>query len=219
MRRTSRRTKAEQSRAPVPTGASFADVRRAARGCRACDLWKLGTQTVFGEGPVNARLVIVGEQPGDQEDKEGRPFAGPSGALLDTGLQAAGISRAHVYVTNAVKHFKWARVGRSPRRLHQKPNAGEVRACNPWLESELAHIKPDVVLCLGATAAQAMLGRSFRVTTQRGVPIPSPMADVQTFFATVHPSSVLRAPNPAARKQAEKDFFHDLTRVAAYLKA
>jgi DNA polymerase len=161
--------------------------------------------------------MLVGEQPGDQEDKAGLPFVGPSGALLDTALIAAGIDRKTVYVTNVVKHFKWERVGRSPRRLHKKPNANEIRACRPWLDAEIAHVRPDVLVCLGATAAQAVLGRTFRVTAHRGQPIPSPIAVVRTIFATVHPSAVLRAPDRAARERAEADFIADLRHVAEYM--
>jgi uracil-DNA glycosylase len=174
------------------------------------------TQTVFGEGPADARVVFVGEQPGDQEDKEGRPFVGPAGALLDEGLKAAGIDRSIVYVTNTVKHFKWERGGKSARRIHKKPNAGEIAACRQWLDAELAAIEPHIIVCLGATAAQALLGKRFRVTQQRGVPVPSPLAPV--VIATVHPSSILRAPDPESRQAAEQEFFADLRTVATYLK-
>jgi uracil-DNA glycosylase len=161
--------------------------------------------------------MLVGEQPGDQEDKAGLPFVGPSGALLDTALVAAGIDRKAVYVTNVVKHFKWERVGRSPRRLHKKPNANEIRACRPWLDAEIGRVRPDVLVCLGATAAQALLGRTFRVTAHRGEPMPSPIPVVHTIFATVHPSAVLRAPDAAARERAEADFIADLRHVAEYV--
>jgi uracil-DNA glycosylase len=201
----------------IPKDASLSALRIAAVGCRACHLWTLGSQTVFGEGPARARVMLVGEQPGDQEDKAGRPFVGPSGALLDAALVAAGIDRKTVYVTNVVKHFKWERIGRSPRRIHKKPNANEIRACRPWLDAEIAHVRPEVLVCLGATAAQAVLGRTFRVTTSRGVPIPSPIPAIHTVFATVHPSAVLRAPDVATRERAEADFVADLRGVADYL--
>jgi DNA polymerase len=174
----------------------------------------VGTQTVFGEGPRSARVVVVGEQPGDQEDKQGRPFVGPAGRLLDHAFDAAGIDRDDVYVTNAVKHFKWARDARTKRRLHKTPSAGEVRACFPWLENELALIKPDVIVCLGATAAKALLGPSFSVMKNRGIPVETTWAPVA--IATVHPSAVLRAP-PDARKLAEAAFLADIRKVARVL--
>jgi DNA polymerase len=174
----------------------------------------VGTQTVFGEGPRTARVLVVGEQPGDAEDKQGRPFVGPSGRLLDQAFDAAGIDRDDVYVTNAVKHFKWARDARTKRRLHKTPNAGEVRACFPWLENELRLIKPEVLVCLGATAAKALLGPAFSVTKKRGVPVESSWAPVA--IATVHPSAVLRAP-PEARKRAEHAFLADIRKVARVL--
>jgi uracil-DNA glycosylase len=192
------------------------DVRAEAKSCRRCDLYKTGTQTVFGEGPVPAKLMLVGEQPGDQEDKTGAPFVGPAGALLDAGLEAAGIDRSTVYVTNVVKHFKWERGARSARRIHKKPNAAEIGACRVWLDAELAAVKPHVLVCLGATAAQALLGKSFKVTQQRGVPVQSPLA--YAVVATVHPSSILRAPDTNARHRAEREFFADLEKVAALLK-
>jgi DNA polymerase len=189
-------------------------LRDAAAGCRGCHLWKVGTQTVFGEGPRSARVVVVGEQPGDQEDRQGRPFVGPAGRLLDHAFDAAGIDRDDVYVTNAVKHFKWARDTRTKRRLHKTPNAGEVRACFPWLEHELKLIKPEIVVCLGATAAKALLGPTFSVTKRRGIPVETPWAPVA--IATVHPSSVLRAP-PDTRKRAEAAFLADVRKVARIL--
>jgi DNA polymerase len=192
------------------------ELRGDAQGCRACDLWMHATQTVFGEGPAEAQLVLVGEQPGDQEDKAGRPFVGPAGAVLDEGLRAAGIDRSTVYVTNVVKHFKWERGGKSARRIHKKPNAAEIAACRQWLDGELQVIEPRVIVCLGATAAQALLGKRFRVTEQRGVPVPSPLAPV--VIATVHPSSILRMPDPDARQAAEQEFVADLRVVAKYLK-
>jgi len=198
----------------IPPRASLSALRDAARGCRGCHLYRLGTQTVFGEGPRRAVLMIVGEQPGDVEDREGKPFVGPSGALLDRALAEAGIAREDVYLTNAVKHFKWERSGAGARRIHKKPNAAEVRACRPWLEHEIALVEPAVILCLGATAAQSLLGRAFRVTARRGRAIESEWA--RATFATVHPSAVLRAPRDA-RATAEKQFFADLTKVARWM--
>jgi DNA polymerase len=170
---------------------SLRSLAQAARRCRACDLWKLGTQTVFGDGPRSARTMLVGEQPGDQEDKIGEPFVGPAGRILDEALAAAGIDRKDVYLTNAVKHFKWRPKGK--RRIHEKPNTTEVRACRHWLELELRLVKPKLVVALGAVAAQALLGPSFRVTQERGRLRSSPLAP--RVVATVHPSSILRAPH------------------------
>jgi len=172
------------------------------------------TQTVFGEGPRTAEVMLVGEQPGDQEDRQGHPFVGPSGRLLDEGLAAAGIDRRRVYVTNAVKHFKFVRIELTKRRLHKKPTAAEVRACRPWLEAEIRLIKPRVIVALGATAAQALLGSRFKVTEQRGRPVESEWAEA--VIATVHPSAVLRAPADA-RERARREFFADLKRVGRYL--
>jgi uracil-DNA glycosylase family protein len=199
----------------IPPRPTLRSLRDAARSCRGCRLWAGGTQTVFGEGPANARIVIVGEQPGDQEDRAGHPFVGPAGRLLDDALADAGIPRSEVYVTNAVKHFKWQRGEKSARRIHKKPNDSEVRACRPWLDKELDLLKPDVVLCLGATAAQSLLGKSFRVTQSRGRKVSAAFADA--VFATVHPSSILRAPDAAARDAARKAFVADLRKVARYL--
>jgi uracil-DNA glycosylase len=190
---------------------SLAEVRKRARRCEACPLYKLGTQTVFGEGPQGARIVMIGEQPGDQEDKAGRPFVGPAGRLLDEALVAAGIDRGDVYVTNAVKHFKWKPAGK--RRLHQKPSAREIAACNPWLQAELKLLEPAVVVALGATAAQALMGAQFRVTRDRGRPFPVPGAKV--FFATVHPSSILRGP-PEEREAGFKLLVADLKKIVAH---
>lgn len=221
-------TAAEKGRAPaddvstgsaadfLPRSVTLPSLRRAAGGCRGCRLWTLGTQTVFGEGPATARVLIVGEQPGDLEDREGRPFVGPAGRLLDTALDAAGIERSDVYVTNAVKHFKWEPREGTKRRIHKKPSDREVRACYPWLDAEMAVLHPEVIVCLGATAAQAMLGKDFRVTQQRGRPIETDRG--ATVFATVHPSAVLRAP-PDARESAEREFFADLRKVGQYLAA
>src|SRR6267378_1198549 len=165
-------------------------LREAAAGCQACDLYRTGTQTVFGEGPPRADVMFVGEQPGDYEDREGHPFVGPAGRVLDEALQEVGIDRQRVYVTNAVKHFKWKPQGK--RRLHQKPNAAEINACRPWLDAEIAAVKPHLLVLLGATAAQALLGRDFRVSLQRGQLIERP--GMPLMMATVHPSSILRAP-------------------------
>src|SRR5215213_3207686 len=188
-------------------------VRLAAAECQACDLWKLGTQTVFGEGAETAELMLVGEQPGDKEDLAGRPFVGPAGRILDQALEAAGIDRTNVYVTNAVKHFKWEPRGK--RRLHKRPDAVEVAACRPWLDKEIELVRPRVVVCLGATAAQAILGRTFRVTKQRGELFPQPAGHVIT--ATVHPSSILRAPDAAAREAELAAFTEDLRQAAKHL--
>jgi uracil-DNA glycosylase len=173
----------------VPPRPTVGKLREAAAGCQACPLWKTGTQTVFGEGSAKAEVMFVGEQPGDQEDLAGKPFVGPAGRLLDQALEEAGIDRSLAYVTNAVKHFKWQ--ARGKRRIHQKPNWSEITACRPWLDAELAVVKPRVLVCLGATAAQALLGRQFRVTRERGRPVESELAPV--VLATVHPSSILRA--------------------------
>jgi uracil-DNA glycosylase len=190
-------------------------LRADAADCKACDLWRSGTQTVFGEGAAGATVLFVGEQPGNDEDLAGRPFVGPAGRVLDEGLLAAGIDRDQAYVTNAVKHFKW--VPRGKRRIHQKPNAAEMAACRPWLEAELAVVRPKVLVALGATAAQTLLGRGFRVTKQRGVPVESPLAPY--VVATVHPSSILRAPDEAARREAMEDFVTDLREVAKLVAA
>jgi uracil-DNA glycosylase family protein len=199
----------------IPSRPTLSTLRAAAADCHACPLWTTGTQTVFGEGPSAAKVMFVGEQPGDQEDRAGRPFVGPSGQLLDAALDQAGIDRADVYVTNVVKHFKWERMERGKRRIHKTPNASEIRACRPWLDAEIALVKPRVIICLGATAARALLGKDFRVTQARGVPVSSPLAE--TVIATVHPSAVLRAPDPQARRRAEEEFFADIRTAAKYL--
>jgi uracil-DNA glycosylase family protein len=191
---------------------SLEELREQAAGCTACDLYRTGTQTVFGEGARCAEAMFVGEQPGDQEDKAGRPFVGPAGRLFDEALEDAGIDRTQVYVTNVVKHFKWR--ARGKRRIHQKPNWSEIAACRPWLESELAAVEPRVLVCLGATAAQALLGRQFRVTQQRGQPVESDLAE--HVLATVHPSSILRG-DPASREQEYGAFVNDLRAVARLL--
>jgi uracil-DNA glycosylase family protein len=196
-------------------GRSLDDLRAEAADCKACDLWKTGTQTVFGEGTESAEIVFVGEQPGDKEDLAGRPFVGPAGRVLDEGLEAAGIDRSLAYVTNAVKHFKWT--ARGKRRIHQKPNAAEMAACRPWLEAELAAVRPKVLVALGATAAQSLLGRQFRVTKQRGKPVESDLAPF--VVATVHPSSILRQETDDDRAAAMKDFVADLEVVAKLLRS
>jgi DNA polymerase len=195
----------------VPPRPSLKKLRETAAGCKACPLWKTGTQTVFGAGSPKSRVMFVGEQPGDQEDKAGEPFVGPAGKLLDQALEEAGIDRSLAYVTNVVKHFKWK--GQGKRRIHQKPNWSEVGACLPWLQAELAVVEPDVLVCLGATAAQALLGRQFRVTRQRGEPVESDLAPV--VIATVHPSSILRSDDRDAELAA---FVDDLKTVAAHIQ-
>jgi uracil-DNA glycosylase family protein len=202
------------SAAPIPDKPTLPVLRIAAAGCKACDLWKLGTQTVFGEGSPAARVMMVGEQPGDKEDLQGRPFVGPAGAVLDKALVAAGIERKDVYLTNIVKHFKWEPRGK--RRLHKKPNALEISACRPWLEAEINVVKPEVVVLLGATAAQGVLGSHFRVTKQRGQWIESNIAPL--VMATVHPSSILRAPDDDSRHEEMRKFVADLKKVAAQLQ-
>ena len=197
----------------LPPRPTLPRLRAAAAHCRGCPLWLHATQTVFGEGPGAADVMFVGEQPGDQEDRAGQPFVGPAGRLLDAGLEEAGIDRRRVYVTNAVKHFKFVRRELTQRRLHKKPTPAEVRACLPWLEQEIALVKPRIIVALGATAAQALLGNAFRVTQRRGQVVESSWGSV---VATVHPSSVLRAPADA-RAKARREFFRDLARVATRL--
>jgi uracil-DNA glycosylase len=197
----------------IPSHATLAALKNAAKSCRACDLWQRGTQTVFGEGGSNAKVIFVGEQPGDREDLEGKPFVGPAGGLLDKALLEAGIDRTKVYVTNAVKHFKWEPRGK--RRIHKKPNAAEIAACRPWLDAEIAVLKPRVLVCLGATAAQALLGRDFHVTQHRGEFVDSPLAPY--VMATVHPSSILRAPDDESRHEEMRRFVTDLKKLAAVL--
>ncbi len=211
-----RRARAEPGTAAplVPERPTLGTAREAARGCQACDLWRTGTQTVFGEGAPRAQVMLVGEQPGDYEDRAGRPFVGPAGKLLDRALAAAGIDRTKVYVTNVVKHFKWEPRGK--RRIHAKPNAAEIAACRPWLETEIALVRPRVVVCLGATAAQALLGKTFKVTQQRGEFVPSPLAPL--VMATVHPSALLRAPDEATRHAELERFVEDLSRIAERLR-
>lgn len=192
------------------TSGGLRAVREEARACRRCDLWKQATQVVFGAGRARAPIMLVGEQPGDAEDRAGKPFVGPAGRLLQEALDEAGIAVSEVDVTNAVKHFKWSPRGK--RRLHEKPNQEEVRACHVWLDAEIAQVRPRALVALGATAAMALLGSSVRVLRDRGTLFPSPLADIVT--VTVHPSSILRAPNPAAREQARRDFVRDLRTLA-----
>jgi uracil-DNA glycosylase len=198
----------------VPEQPTLPSLREAAAVCRACDLWERGTQTVFGEGRRRARVMLVGEQPGDREDVEGHPFVGPAGRLLDRALEQAGIVRDDAYVTNVVKHFKWMAKGK--RRIHQKPNAREIAACRPWIEAEIEVVRPRVIVCLGATAAQALIGRSFRVTQQRGEPLDSPLAPY--IMATVHPSSVLRAQDDESRRREMELLVQDLRHITALLE-
>jgi uracil-DNA glycosylase family protein len=197
----------------VPERPTLPKLRSAAEECRACPLWQTGTQVVFGEGAARAEVLFVGEQPGDQEDKAGKPFVGPAGRLLDEALELAGIDRSTTYVTNAVKHFKWT--ARGKRRIHAKPTWSEIAACNPWLQAELAVVKPKVVVCLGATAAQALLGKQFRVTKERGTWVESELAEHVT--ATVHPSSILRQRTDEDRHAEMEKFVADLRLVATVL--
>jgi len=209
-----RRIQASSALPLIPDHPTIPNLQRAARDCRACDLWKLGTQTVFGDGAHHARVLVVGEQPGDKEDLTGKPFVGPAGALLDKALVAAGIDRREVYVTNAVKHFKWEPRGK--RRIHKKPNSMEIAACRPWLDAEIDVVKPEVVVCLGATAAQSLLGNSFKVTQRRGELIRSEIAPY--IVATVHPSSILRAPDEETRHREMERFIEDLKQVRKALQ-
>jgi DNA polymerase len=199
---------------PLTVYPNLDSARKGAKDCRDCDLWRHGTQTVFGEGAKHARIMFVGEQPGDREDQEGRPFVGPAGALLDKALLEAGIDRKQTYVTNAVKHFKWEPRGK--RRIHKKPNSIEIAACRQWLDAEMELVRPELIVCLGATAAQALLGRAFRVTKQRGQLLQ--FADGSKILATVHPSSILRAPDEETRHQDFGKFVSDLRVVAAGLQ-
>jgi uracil-DNA glycosylase len=199
---------------PSQMAESLSALRAAAAGCRACPLWKTGTQTVFGEGAASAAVMLVGEQPGDQEDKAGRPFVGPAGRVLDEALAAAGVDRKDAYVTNVVKHFKWE--ARGKRRIHAKPSWTEVAACRPWLDGELAAVRPEVLVCLGATAAQALLGRSFRVTKERGTWVESDLAPHVT--ATIHPSAILRQRDDESRHAEMAALISDLSLIASFLE-
>ena len=198
----------------IPPRPSLKKVRDVAKGCRACHLYRYATQTVFGEGPARADVMLVGEQPGDAEDLAGHPFVGPAGKLLDRALAEAGIDRRGVYVTNVVKHFKFEPRGK--RRIHAKPNGAEIAACRPWLETEIVLVKPRVLVCLGATAAQALLGKTFKVSQQRGIFVDSSLAPRVT--ATIHPSAILRARDDDSRHAEMGRFVADLRRVAAELQ-
>ena len=194
----------------IPKTLTLPGLAKISKNCKACDLWKRSTQTVFGEGDPNAKVMFVGEVPGDQEDLAGKPFVGPAGSLLGRAFAEAGIDRSKIYVTNAVKHFNWEPRGK--RRIHKKPSASEIAACRPWLNAEIDRLKPQAIVCLGATAAQALLGKNFRVTQHRGEFIDSPLAQYVT--ATVHPSSILRAPDEETRHEEMKRFVADLKKVA-----
>jgi DNA polymerase len=198
----------------VPPRPSIPKLRSAAAECKACDLWKTGTQTVFGEGKQSSTVMFIGEQPGDKEDLSGKPFVGPAGGLLDKALVEAGIDRSKVYVTNVVKHFKWEPRGK--RRIHKKPNAVEIQACRPWLDAEIRVIKPRAIICLGSTAAQAVIGPKFKVSIQRGQFVKSDLAEFVT--ATVHPSSILRAPTDDARRAETARFIDDLKKIRAAIE-
>jgi len=196
----------------VATKTTIDSLRLAARDCQACDLYKFATQTVFGEGAPKAQVMMVGEQPGDQEDRLGHPFVGPAGKILDQALKEVGIERSDVYITNVVKHFKWSLAERGKRRIHEKPRTSEILACHPWLERELQIVKPQVLVCLGASAAQALLGKGFRVSRERGKWIESALAP--HVIATVHPSSILRARDEESRHEQMQAFIQDLRQVA-----
>jgi DNA polymerase len=197
----------------LPEKCSLSALREAAAGCRGCDLWRKATQTVFGEGPEHARMMLVGEVPGDREDREGRPFVGPAGRELDRALEEAGIDRADVYVTNAVKHFRFEERGK--RRIHQKPDAGQIRACRPWLRAEIDVIRPTALVLLGATAAKSLLGSTFRLMAERGRPLDCDLAPV--VLATIHPSAILRIREDDARHEQRQMFADDLRAAAAAL--
>jgi DNA polymerase len=207
------RAEVETAAPLIPPRPTINKLRAVAAECKACHLWKLGTQTVFGEGRQTSMIMFVGEQPGNSEDLEGRPFVGPAGGLLDRALEEAGIDRSRVYVTNVVKHFKWEPRGK--RRIHKKPNGAEITACRPWLEAEIRVVKPRAIICLGATAAQALIGPKFKVSLQRGRFVESPLAEFVT--ATVHPSSILRAPTDEARRMETQEFIDDLRKIAKAL--
>lgn len=210
----SRKSPPDSAAKLIPDRPTLPSVRAAAADCRACDLWERGTQTVFGEGRRRSIVMFVGEQPGNEEDLTGKPFVGPAGKLLDSALEEAGIDRSQTYVTNVVKHFKWE--ARGKRRIHKKPNAQQISACRPWLETEIALVKPRVIVVLGATAAQSLLGPKFRVTQQRGQFIESDLAPY--IMATVHPSSILRAPDDETRRLEYRRFLDDLKKLARVIK-
>jgi uracil-DNA glycosylase family protein len=210
------RSSGDATNGQIRFNASLKELQQAAKGCRACDLWKNATQIVFGEGSGKATVMLVGEQPGDQEDRSGRPFVGPAGKLLDEALAEAGIDRSEVYITNVVKHFKWSPAERGRRRIHKKPRYSEIKACRPWLDRELEVVKPQVLVCLGASAAQALLGKGFRVSRQRGKLIQSDLAP--RVIATVHPSSILRARDDESRHAQMREFVKDLKQVAHVMK-
>jgi len=197
----------------IASTATLKGLAKIARECHACDLWKRSTQVVFGEGKADSKIMLIGEVPGDQEDRAGKPFVGPAGQLLDKALAEAGIDRGQVYVTNAVKHFNWEPRGK--RRIHKKPRASEIAACRPWLDAEIARLRPAVIVCLGATAAQALLGSQFRVTQLRGEFIESPLAP--HVMATVHPSSILRAPDEQTRHEETRRFVEDLKKIRQFI--
>src|ERR1044071_6284340 len=209
-----RKTSHKRAKDLIPPRPTLSSLKNAAADCQACDLWLKGTQTVFGEGSRRARVMFIGEQPGNEEDLTGKPFVGPAGRLLDSALEEAGIDRKQTYVTNVVKHFKWEPRGK--RRIHKKPNATEIAACRPWLRAEIAVVKPDVIVALGATAAQALLGPKFRVTKQRGEFLESTLAPY--IMATVPPSSILRAPDDETRRLEYRRFVDDLKKLARVIK-
>jgi len=211
------RTKKQGNAKPLlPKKPTIENLRDAARKCRACDLWKNATQTVFGEGKTRPSIMLIGEQPGDKEDTAGHPFVGPAGRLLHEALGAAGIDRKDVYTTNAVKHFSWTPAERSKRRIHKKPRYSEIKACRPWLDAEIAATQPEVIVCLGATAAQTLLGSEFSVLRDRGKFVPSPLAPY--VMATVHPSSILRAQDKKSRREQREAFIADLRVAAGQIK-
>jgi uracil-DNA glycosylase len=201
----------------LPSRLSIGNLQKAAAACKGCDLWKNATQTVFGEGPAEALVMFVGEQPGDQEDRQGHPFVGPAGRLLDQALVEVGIDRSEVYVTNVVKHFKWVATERGKRRIHKKPRHSEIEACRPWLDAELKVVQPKVLVCLGASAAQSLLGKDFRVSRDRGKLVRSELAP--HVLATNHPASILRVPDRDAREQQRREFVQDLKKVSDLLAA
>ncbi len=203
----------DPAQAKIPSTPTLPGLAKIAEKCKACDLWKRSTQTVFGEGAPNSKVMFVGEVPGDQEDRAGKPFVGPAGQLLNKALAEAGIDRSKVYVTNVVKHFNWEPRGK--QRIHKKPKASEIAACRPWLDAEIERLRPEVVVCLGATASQALLGSDFRVTQHRGEFLDSPLA--RWVLATVHPSSILRAPDEETRHEETRRFIADLKKIAAVI--